>query len=237
LIAARFARVIMNYNGEDGLAGILRIHNDNVLPVPVTDSNILLDMDTPQDYQYLQEKLHMIDVPTTAECDVIMREIYAAPDALIDHSISVAKVALLIADEMNRHGFNIDKELLQSAALLHDLAKGKPAHAAESARIVREMGYTRVAELIVSHMDIVPGTGEEVSAAEVLYLADKLVSGDRVVTLQDRFARAVDRYGDKPGATGRITTRFENAASILARIEVRTGPLEVSGRISAGVSL
>jgi len=143
----------------------------------------------------------------------------------------------LIADEMNRCGFNIDRELLMSAALLHDLAKGSPDHAMVSAHIIRGMGYPAVAEIMQTHMDIVPGTGAEVSAAEVLYLADKLVSGDRVTPLQERFNRTVDRYGDKPEAADRIRIRYENAINILNRIEARTGALDFSSRRTAGAQL
>lgn len=237
LISGRFADAIMKFNGEGGLGGVLSLHNTDLLDLPVPDSNILLDMDTPGDYANLQKRLQSMKVPTAMECDVIMREIYAIPGAVIQHSRAVAAVALSMVDQMNRHGFDIDRELLVSAALLHDLARGRPDHAAESARKVHSMGYPAVAELIETHMDIVPSIDEEVCAAEVLYLADKLVSGDKVVSLQERFGRAADRYGDKPEAAANIKIRYENAAGILARIEARTGALDFSSRTTAGTQL
>jgi len=237
LIAARFGGAIMSYSGEGGLGGILNLNDHEIVPVPVPDGNILLDMDTPADYADLQKRLQRMDVPTAAECEVILREIYAVPDLVIAHSKAVAGVALLIVGEMNRHGFSIDRDILMSAALLHDLAKGRPAHAAESARMVREMGYAAVAALIETHMDIVTGTGAEVSAAEVLYLADKLVSGDRVVSLPVHLGRAMNRYGDEPEIAGKIRQRYENAANILARIEAKTGPIKFSSGMTAGVAL
>jgi molybdenum cofactor cytidylyltransferase len=199
--------------------------------------NILLDMDTPGDYADVQSRVKSIDVPTAAECQVILKDIHAAPDAVINHGKAVAEVALLIVDEMNRHGFSIDRELMLSAALLHDLAKGRPAHALESARMVCEMGYARVAALIETHMDIVPGTGEDVRAAEVLYLADKLVSGDKMVTLPERIEQAMDRYGDKQETAGRIRVRHENAVNILNRIEETTGAINFGRRMMAGAPL
>ena len=236
LIASRFAGAIMSYSGEGGLGGILSLYNQDIFPVPVPDGNILLDMDTPGDYADLQKRVQRMDIPTAAECEVILREIYAVPDVVIDHSKAVAEVALFIVDKMNRHGFSIDRDILLSAALLHDLAKGRPAHAVESARMVREMGYVAVAALIETHMDIVPGTDAEVSAAEVLYLSDKLVSGDRMVTLPGRFGRAMKRYGDKPEIAGRIKMRYENAVSILERIEAKTGAIKFNSGMIAGVT-
>jgi molybdenum cofactor cytidylyltransferase len=237
LVASRFARAIMNYHGDGGLGGIFGLHKADLLPVPVPDGNILLDMDTPGDYSNLQNRLQAMDVPTTAECGVILKEIHAVPDTVIDHCRAVAEVALVIADQMNLHGFNIGRDTLQSAALLHDLAKGQPAHAAESACIVREMGYPGVAALIETHTDIVPCAGGDVSAAEVLYLADKLVIDDRVVTLSERFGRAMERYADKPERAGRIKVRHENAISILNRIQARTGPINFNSHAMAGASL
>jgi len=237
LIAARFAGSIMNYSGEGGLAAILSLHNADIMHVPVPDSNILLDMDNPGDYEDIQKKLPGLDIPTAAECEVILENVHAVPDKVIEHSRVVANVALLIVDEMNRHGFDIDKGLVLAAALLHDLAKGKPAHAAESARMVREMGYAGVAKLIEAHTDIVPGAGDDVSAEEVLYLADKLVNGDRVVPLSERFGRAMDRYGDKPETADKIRIRQDNAVGILLRIEARTGALNFESRIATGAQL
>jgi len=237
LIATSLAGDIIDYSGEGGLAGIFNLHSGDILTVPVPDGNILLDMDTPGDYAYLKRKLLRLDVPTADECEVILRDIYAVPDAVIDHSRAVAGIALWICDEMDRHGFSLDRELLLSAALLHDLAKGRAAHAAESARIVRELGYGGAAALIETHMDIIPGTGREVSSAEVIYLADKLAGGDRRVTLAERFDRAMKRFGDDPETAGKIKVRYENAVGIMARIEAMTGALDFSSHLMAGAPL
>jgi len=61
LMAARFASAIMNYRGEGGLGGILSLHSADILPLPVADGNILLDMDTPGDYADLQRSLQRIE--------------------------------------------------------------------------------------------------------------------------------------------------------------------------------
>ena len=237
LVAGRFAGPIIDYDGENGLSGVFGLYNADIVTLPVPDSNILLDMDTPEDYASLRERLRRLKSPTAAECDVIMSDIHNVTDAVIAHCRTVAAVALFIADKMNGRGCNIDRELLMSAALLHDLAKGRPDHAVESARIIRGMGYPAVAELVETHMDIIPGKGETVSAAEVLYLADKLVSGDRVVSLKEHFGRAVDRYGDKAEVAGRISIRYENATAILNRIEAQTGRLNITNQETAGVHL
>ncbi|MCX6000925.1 MAG: hypothetical protein NTY79_00055 [Chloroflexi bacterium] len=72
-------------------------------------------------------------------------------------------------------------------------------------------------------MDIEPGHGKDISAGEILFLADKLVSGDRPVNLADRFAQATARYGDDRDALEAIGTRYNNARLIQERIEARAG--------------
>ena len=234
LIASSFAGAIIDYSGENGLGGIFNLYSSDIVTLPVTDSNILLDMDTPEEYALLCEKSRRMDIPTAAECEVIMTDVQRAPDAVIAHCKAVALIAGSIVDEVNRCGGNIDRELVTAAALLHDLARGRPDHAVKSAGIIREMGFSAVAELVKTHMDIVPGRGDEVSSSEILYLADKLVSGDRVVNLQDRFGKARDKFGDNPDAAGKIRSRYENAINILRRIEARTGRLDIRRLMTVG---
>jgi hypothetical protein len=88
---------------------------------------------------------------------------------------------------------------------------------------VREAGFHAIAEAIITHMDIEPGQGQDISAGEVLFLADKLVSGDRLVSLADRFAQASARYSNDADALAAIAARYNTALLIQQRIEARTG--------------
>jgi CTP:molybdopterin cytidylyltransferase MocA/HD superfamily phosphohydrolase YqeK len=234
LIASSFGRAIIDYNGQKGLSGVFNLHSSDIVTLLVPDSNILLDMDTPEEYELLCEKSQKMDIPTAAECDEIMRNIRRAPDAVIAHCRAVSLVAGYIVEEINRHGGDIDREPVTAAALLHDLARGMPDHAAKAAGIIREMGFSAVAELVETHMDIVPGRGEEVRSSEILYLADKLVSGDRVIGLQEHFNLATDKYGSNANAANRIKIRHDNAVNILNRVEAKTGTLDIRRLMTVG---
>jgi len=61
LIAARFAGEIMSYGGAGGLNSLFDLHPADILILPVPDGNILLDMDTPGDYEDMQRGLRKID--------------------------------------------------------------------------------------------------------------------------------------------------------------------------------
>jgi hypothetical protein len=60
--------------------------------------------------------------------------------------------------------------------------------------------------------------------AQLIYLADKLVAGDRVTDLEERTARALLAYADGGAASSRsVELRMEAARVIAERVEQATG--------------
>src|SRR4030042_2544794 len=126
---------------------------------------------------------------------------YGMLENIIDHSIEVANVALYLSTELNRRGQRINLLLVEAASLLHDLTKKdsfktKEDHAWTGSRLLKEMGYEEVGEVVAQHIwlshDIDPLL---VSAEEVVNYADKRVMHDRIVSLEERFNDLRDRYG------------------------------------------
>jgi CTP:molybdopterin cytidylyltransferase MocA len=54
LIDAALLPAILSYNGPDGLRGLWKIYERELRTVPVADSGIAQDLDTPEDYQRLK---------------------------------------------------------------------------------------------------------------------------------------------------------------------------------------
>lgn len=112
----------------------------------------------------------------------------AAPGNRIEaHCRAVAAEALRIAAALP---LALDKELLASAALLHDVARTEKDHARLGAAWLRELGYEKAAALVEQHHDF---CGETVDEAAVLFLADKCVKEDRRVSIKERFAESEGR--------------------------------------------
>ncbi|MDR0764751.1 MAG: HD domain-containing protein [Synergistaceae bacterium] len=63
----------------------------------------------------------------------------------------MAKTAYAIASALIAHGVDIDRRLLASASLLHDIAKGRHEHETEGARMLRSRGMSAVADVAASH--------------------------------------------------------------------------------------
>jgi len=223
LISAELQGFIMEYTGENGLKGALAELGTEIAIVEVPDGNILFDIDNPDDYGEMKERWKRREIPSETECEALMDLMPGMEESTRQHCREVARVADCITGSLNKAGAGLDREVVLAAALLHDLARGRPGHAREAARLVREAGFHAIAEAIITHMDIEPGQGQDISAGEVLFLADKLVSGDRLVSLADRFAQASARYSNDADALAAIAARYNTALLIQQRIEARTG--------------
>ncbi|MBP1761129.1 MAG: phosphohydrolase, partial [Firmicutes bacterium] len=58
---------------------------------------------------------------------------------------------------------------------------------------------------------------------EILYLADKLVSEDKVIPIEQRFGQSVGKYNDNPEALKKIENRRDAVYKIMKKIEGATG--------------
>lgn len=202
---------------EGGMRAHLLEHEDRAVEVAVADEGILLDCDTPEDYRKLRAYAAREDIPTERECRALWT-LHGMPEEVRSHSRIVAEVARLLAVHLNRLGLELKLDLVLAAGSLHDIARTQPDHAAAGAAILEALGYRRVADVVAAHMDIVPGDQSSVSETELVYLADKLVAGDRLVSLDERFRRSFEKYVDEPEANAAVRRRMENALVLRERV-------------------
>jgi putative nucleotidyltransferase with HDIG domain len=219
------ARSILAEVVQDGTSGtlcsLLARHENGAVDLPVADEAIHMDMDTPIDYEALLALASRRDFPTPAECEAILAERHVAK-SVIRHARKVAEVAHRLAYTLASSGLDLNLELVQAGALLHDLAKGQPDHAAAGASILRAMEFPRVAEIVAVHTDLAPSSKLDESA--IVYLADKLVRGEKEVTITERFQPSLDRFSSDPAALQaaqrRKDTAIEVALAVVTRLRV-----------------
>ena len=152
-----------------------------------------------------------------------MERFQGLPAATAAHCRAVAAVARQLAERLHAAGVDIDVELTCAAALLHDIARMGKNHAAAGARLLEFHGFTRLAPIVGAHMELDVNAEAPVDEAQVVYLADKLVSGDRRVSLSQRFARKMEKYGQDRQAAMAIDRKRESAQCIQEKIERTTG--------------
>jgi CTP:molybdopterin cytidylyltransferase MocA len=223
LIDAAFAEEIRLWKGEGGLRSFLRQYDAQALEVEVADEFILSDVDTTADYRKLASRYANYDIPSPMECRVLLAKKFPLAGALREHCQKVAQAALRLAEELNRAGCRLNLDLIVAAGLLHDLAKGQPDHARIGEKILKELGFPAVAEIVGAHKDILPRREDQLIEEEVVYLADKMVRGNQLVPLQESCQKAKERFSSDPRASVMAAKRWTNAFWIKEKIEKKTG--------------
>lgn len=164
------------------------------------------------------------EAPDEEECRHIW-EHYHTPEPVRRHCQAVCREAVRLGKELMKNGWGLNMEVVRSGALLHDVARSEAAHPEKGASVLRREGYPMVAEVIRHHHDLeCPGEGAGSGSfpslwmeTAVVYLADKYVAGDRVVSLEERFAASRKRCGqaeDKEAALEAHERRYRQARGI-----------------------
>ncbi|MFH1153998.1 MAG: NTP transferase domain-containing protein [Pseudomonadota bacterium] len=223
LISSRFRRAVLDWPGQDGLRGCLMQFQAQSRDVPVCDRAIHMDADTPGAYDDLIRYRSHSGVPDPDECDCLLAVEASVKPAVIRHGQAVARVALMLADALGPD-LSLDRDLIRASALVHDLAKGRPDHAGQGARLLRRLGFDRVAGCVETHMDLETGPATPLDESQILFLADKLVVKDSLeLDMDSRFNLKLTTYRENPGAREAILRRRETARIIMGKVEARAG--------------
>ena len=157
--------------------------------------------------------------PSLLECRRMLKQC-KTPEPVRRHCEKVAKEALEIGLNLRGFGYEPDLELVMSAALLHDILRTEPDHAKAGARYLEKAGYPAAAQIIRVHHDLSLSeafAGQALTEAEIVYLADKRVSGTQVVSLEERFEKSRRKCMLQPDAKAALDAherRFREAKRI-----------------------
>jgi len=227
LIPGSLRTTILDGQPDGGLQTILKSRESMALEVSVPDRNILFDVDTPEDYRQLLKRLSNSEIPTPEECQIILQDIHIMPEDRYLHCRQVARVALTIGEALTRKNIKVDLSLLEAAAILHDIAKGQPKHALTGGKILAEMGFGKTSEIVAAHTNLAQGKMEHSLESRIVYLADKMVKGTDLVSLEKRFEYANSLFGVNPEVAANIQLNKQRAVKVKNDIEnILEYPLE-----------
>lgn len=99
------------------------------------------------------------------------------------HATWVSRTAMILAEELRRRGYPVDLDLLEKAALLHDIDKNMrkipgDSHPDAGVRMLLKRGMGEVAQVVRTHplhTILDPATSPRTWEEKILYLADKMV--------------------------------------------------------------
>lgn len=229
LLRSSLRPAIAGHDGARGLRGVLDKCRTRRVSVP--DQNILLDLDTPEQYSRAMDRLKSGGVPSSREAEILLDLECRDNPEVAAHCRAVARAADSLTEAVNIVSPGLlHVGLVHAGALLHDLAKGSPHHARAGAKRLRELGFPeRLAGIVEVHADFDPRSDSEVTEEEVVYLADKYVRGTVIVPLRQRFDEKHEKFAGNPEARQAVLRRRRQAEKIRDRVKraARQRPSEI----------
>ncbi|KZL89525.1 DVU_1551 family NTP transferase [Clostridium magnum] len=215
LIDIKYKDIIIKGSGVGGLKNILNEFAEDSISIPVFDKASIMDMDCKEDYIKLL-KYNNLSAPDREECYCILNG-YKVSNNIIKHCNKVAQVALSILNELNRNGYNFNENVMEAAALLHDIARKSKNHAKVGQEILASLGYGYIGDIVATHMDIKVDEKEDITENEILFLADKLTKEDKFISLESRMSSCLSNNDSQ--ASSEIIRRFSEAKKIMEKVE------------------
>jgi len=139
---------------------------------------------------------------------------------IVAHSIQVCRVGICLVDHLKLQGSQLNGQLVQAAALLHDITKTRSFeteenHALTGGQVLTDFGYPQVGDLVRQHVRLDNySERQNLSEAVIVNYADKRVLHDRIVSLDERMGYIQERYGTRPEHKRRIQLLWEKTAAL-----------------------
>lgn len=208
LLDAALLSDLLTYDGDGGLRGYLSTLADRFLTLPCDDATVVEDADTPSQYDEIRKKSRDLPQARRPHALFVDMVVNGLPQRLQAHVRAVADYADLLAGRLCDRGVPLDRELLRTACLLHDMCRAEKDHARVAAGHLKRMGFDSVAEIVGKHHDIINTSA--ISEALLLAYADRRIQGARVISLEERFAESLKKCVT-PEAQAMHAARYQNA--------------------------
>ena len=143
---------------------------------------------------------------------------------IVAHSLQVCRVATCLVDHLKLEGIHLDRQLIQAAALLHDITKTRSLkteenHALTGGQYLTDAGYPEVGDLVRQHVRLDDYSKDKsIAEVEIINYADKRVRHDRIVPMKDRMDYIMERYGSLPEHKQRIQLIWEKTRELEIQI-------------------
>ena len=145
-------------------------------------------------------------------------------DHIVVHSLQVCRVATFLTHQLTQQNYRLNFELIQAAALLHDITKTRSFktrenHAQTGSDYLADRGYPEIGNLIRQHvrLDDYSATAQ-LTDAEVLNYADKRVLHDEIVGLDRRLDYILERYAETTEHQERIYQLWQKTRDMETKI-------------------
>lgn len=151
-------------------------------------------------------------------------EKYHTPDKVIAHCRAVSDVAVKLAEELNKHGYSLDLDLIKGTGLAHDVARTEDKHAQVGFEILKALGYDEEAEIVKVHMTYPQYNPlDKLNECDIVCIADRVVKENQYVGLDERIDYILNKAKDSPEVQEKILQKKEETRILLDQIEEKIG--------------
>ena len=143
---------------------------------------------------------------------------------IVVHSLQVCRVGMCLVDHLKAQRIHLDGQLVQAAALLHDITKTRSFkteenHALTGSQHLTDSGFPEVGDLVRQHVRLDDySEPKKLAEAEIINYADKRVLHDRIVSLDERMNYIMERYGRQPEHKQRIRLLWQKTEDLEKQI-------------------
>ena len=122
-------------------------------------------------------------------------EKWNTPNKVKAHCKAVSDVGVKMAEELNKHGYNLDIDLIKGTGLVHDVARIYERHDLIGFDILNEMGYCDEANIVKVHMKYPKYNDiKHLNECDVICLADRVVKENKYVGLDERIEYIINKW-------------------------------------------
>ena len=164
-----------------------------------------------------------MNIPSRDQCFQLMCRMQMLEN-IVAHSIQVCRVGKCLVDHLKFQDGQLNRQLVQAAALLHDITKTRSFeteenHALTGGQVLADFGYPQVGNLVRQHVRLDDYSAHQIlSEAVIVNYADKRVLHDRIVSLEERMSYIQERYGSRPEHRHRIQLLWQKTAALEKQI-------------------
>ena len=125
-------------------------------------------------------------------------------DNIVAHCMQVCRVATILTKNLLAQGFQLNFDLIQAAALLHDITKTRSIktqenHAETGGQFLTERGYPEVGSIVRQHVRLYEYPNPlTLGEAQIINYSDKRVLHDEIVPLDRRLDYILEKYAKIP---------------------------------------
>lgn len=166
----------------------------------------------------------METIPSRKACLSLM-ELKGMLPQIRGHSLQVCRVALCLGENLIPYFPELNMDLIEAGALLHDIAKTeclktKGNHVTVGSELLKTMGYLSVARIVAQHVsfenpEYYNGLIDEVV---LVHYADKRVLHEEIVNLKERFDYLIKAYGRSDEIVKRIEALYQDTLKLEKKI-------------------